>query len=282
MKIPKVAGNLEGYFELERILTKALELNNEEIVLYCIRRIHELYTGCELWTYRDFNKKAVNILFSKKFKIGFIPIPKNACTSLKILLYKLDFDRDFFPGYESLIHEYYSYPSYEPQDVLTIFKEYSIACFLRDPVSRFISGYCNKICEEKILFSIYHPLNKFYQIDDLDLLTSEEYISSFLDNLEFYRQISIEIRHHFSPQTYFLDGSEEFRELITFFLIPDDIQIFHEWLFEKTKVGLTLPVLNTSKIKISHLSEEIISKIRKVYIEDLHLIESYKTGYFSF
>lgn len=275
MKFPKKAGILDDYHSLERILKLAIERNEKTFIDYSLNLLHQSYAGCELWTYRDFNKEAINILFSRKFKLGFIPIPKNACTSLKLLLYKLDFGRDF-PFSFLDIHEYFYYPAYEFQDILRFFSGYSICCFLRDPIKRFISGYADKICDKKVLISINDLKNKFYGIGDIEILTSESFILDFLDNLEFYMQISIDLKHHFSPQTSFLQGVNKVEDLIIFFYIPDDLKVFEEWLFEKTQIKLSLPKVNESIIKFEISNKEIIDKIKNIYEKDYLFIKRLK------
>lgn len=277
MKLCKNKGTIDDYYALERMLVKAVSLKDIHSIQLIHSRIYENYTGCEFWIYRDFNIDAINVLFSKKYKIGFIPIPKVGCTSLKHLLFYIDFDRNFYLPY-NYIHDYYGYPAYTIEDIINFFSDYTIFTFLRNPIERFVSAYIDRIVIEKAISEINNSQNKFYQIKNIDILVSEYFVSEFLMNIDFYKYISDDIRHHFSSQFSFIKNYDKIEHMIKFYYFPYDIPLFEKHLLEllKIKRDIRLPHLHFTK-KINFLNRNLIKLIEEVYQEDFNLIDKIET-----
>lgn len=85
-------------------------------------------------------------------KFMFLSISKNACTTLKSLLFRLSYGRDFESGRNSGVHEFWGF-SEKPGRVvergdtagLSAFADYTRFTVYRDPVDRFLATYRNKV-----------------------------------------------------------------------------------------------------------------------------------------
>ena len=81
--------------------------------------------------------KLINILNSK---LGYFPIPKTACTSIKQTLYRLDLHTDFVSRKGHSIHNYFARRPMAPIDSI----EFSFLV-IRDPIKRLLSAYSNRV-----------------------------------------------------------------------------------------------------------------------------------------
>jgi hypothetical protein len=134
--------------------------------------------------------RLINILDSK---IGYFPIPKVACTSIKEFMYQVENQAAFSPqGKDVHVHAYFGkrlsgkkLASYE-------------FCFvvIRDPIKRFLSAYSNRVTHHKelsrdFIFSEYPQYAEQLPFFDPNM-------EIFIDHLEEYLQIEV-IKHHIEP-----------------------------------------------------------------------------------
>jgi hypothetical protein len=134
--------------------------------------------------------RLINILDSK---IGYFPIPKVACTSIKEFMYQVENQAAFSPqGKDVHVHAYFGkrlsgkkLASYE-------------FCFvvIRDPIKRFLSAYSNRVTHHKELSRDF--ISSEYPQYAEQLPFFDPNMEIFIDHLEEYLQIEV-IKHHIEP-----------------------------------------------------------------------------------
>lgn len=206
-------------------------------------------------------------------KLIYIPIPKNACTSIKQALHEIEFGKPFdasireFRMYEE-VHDYYlkrkdaftGRKDLETQDRFTRF------AVVRDPVERLLSCYRNRVLDSGDLYENSKTLCRMG-------LSAEPDLTTFVMYLEQYRNFSSKIEHHSRPQSSFLDGSIGYLDKI--YRMKDLDQLFE--LLKKDKADLTLHRRKTggTKIGLENLSDEAFQKLIHFYREDYKLLKDY-------
>lgn len=137
------------------------------------------------------------MIVSRKFGIAYFPTPKNACSSIKNLMFYITNQFYFRPymideKYYSIhdIHESYRTKKFE--SVANHFKDYQFRfCVVREPIQRLRSAYYNKVVQHKHLVGTRFE-DKVRSFDD------------FLVHLEPLMNKEKLFLHHCRPQTYFL------------------------------------------------------------------------------
>lgn len=134
--------------------------------------------------------RLINIL---DYKIGYFPIPKVACTTVKRTLYKLENQRQFDAEKEQCsVHSYFfDKTKKEKYDLF----EYAFV-LIRDPVKRFLSAYSNRVTHHKEL-SIGFIKSGYPQLLN-EIPYFDPGIGQFIDGLMDYLKIDT-IRHHIEP-----------------------------------------------------------------------------------
>ncbi|MDZ7721156.1 MAG: sulfotransferase family 2 domain-containing protein [Balneolaceae bacterium] len=153
----------------------------------------------------------VHQIYLKNLDLIYIPIPKNACTSLKHAMHYLEYHESFDLsnyrkyGYQSL-HDFYN----KQRDAFTgieALKKHNAFCFtvIRDPIDRFLSCYGNRVVQ---LGDLQKSRNKLDRIG----LSSEPDLDTFALNLVEYRRMNPGIRHHTELQSNLLGGTLEYAD----------------------------------------------------------------------
>ncbi len=264
------------YEELERTIQSLLRAGKKESADQLLNYLHECYAGCELWTYRRRGIKASNIIVSLSRRLGIIPIPKNACTSLKVMLFELDFGEllistDAFHW----IHDFFGYPSFVVDDIKRYLEGYIFVVLVRDPIKRFISAYNDIIIRRLDLKDIKIKGNKFAGISDVDILVKTKMMEEFLQRIDFYMSLSEEVRHHFQLQTYYMGEWQKFKDqLYLFRLTKEGIQKLVDFVSGYTGIQATFPQLNPGPKYNLKITEKVEKLIRDFYREDFEVWEA--------
>lgn len=223
------------------------------------------------------------IIKSKRFKIAYFPIPKCACTSLKSLLYKLEFQRNFkkhiklqrkfvflfYPKIIKNIHEFWGYQKEEIQP--GFLDEYFKFVVIRDPIKRFLSAYKNRILHYKDLTnSDFLKVEKFHEFG----LSEYPELNYFVRDLNKYMKVSLLIKHHFSPQSNSLVNDLSFYDLVCPIENMDNLE---NKLSQIVGNNINIPQIQTKgpKINIKDLTQESLSKIIEFYAKDYNNLQDY-------
>lgn len=215
----------------------------------------------------------IHQIYLPKHKLIYIPIPKNACTSIKQALHEIEFGKPFdaslyeFRMYDE-IHDYYlKRPhAFTGKKELETRTGYLRVTVVRDPVKRLLSCYRNRVIDSGDLMESSTALHR-------KGLSAEPDLNTFVMNLEQYRKISSKIEHHSRSQSSFLDGSIRYLDKI--YRMKDLEQLFD--LLKKYKSNLTLHRRKTggTKIGLENLSVEAFQKLLHFYRDDYKLLKDY-------
>ncbi len=202
----------------------------------------------------------------------YIPIPKNACSSVKYALYEIDtgcpfdYQKHRERGYKD-IHDYYQKRAESFTGVKRLHNTDSkIFAVIRDPVKRLISCYRNRVVDLKDLEKS-KPLLR--QLD----LPREPDLNTFVMRLEEYREASKLIEHHSRPQYRFLGDSLSY--------IDEVYPISELGALSKMLQGYNTDLQMRSKKSggtsygLKDLSEEVLERAFILYRKDYELLKEY-------
>ncbi len=144
-------------------------------------------------------------IVSARHRVAFFPVPKNACTTGKELIHHLEhgafFGRRRLTGPEpryGKIHSLWGTAYLRPEDLAATEGFWRFA-ILRDPVSRLVSAWKNKVVQQRALSAeaAGPALAAAGLPPDPDFPT-------FVSGLDGYRTASHTVAHHTDPQLRFL------------------------------------------------------------------------------
>jgi len=200
-----------------------------------------------------------------KIKVAYMPSPKVACTSLKMMFYKIENGVDFVPPIRNSVkfHIHGFYPTTPFRTVPTErMKDYYRICVVRDPVKRLLSCYSNRVCFHK-------ELNE--GMLSLEAVNSgakpNPDLEDFVERLEIYRRFSKSIAHHTDLQTNFIGRDKGFYSRV---YQISELNELRQDLSEHSDLELELPHAQNGgpKVSIADLSANALEKIRTFYRED--------------
>jgi hypothetical protein len=131
------------------------------------------------------------------------PVPKNASTSFKKAVYEYNFNQPFqapiYFGKKVSVHAFFPAKTNKYVHIKPSMKNF---CIVRDPVSRFISLYTNKVLFRK-------DLEKYKSEFENISLSVTPNINIFTKYFEDYMRVSPTIRMHAIPQWQYLGLNPE-------------------------------------------------------------------------
>ncbi|MCP3901796.1 MAG: sulfotransferase family protein [Desulfobacteraceae bacterium] len=207
----------------------------------------------------------------KGTSIYYWPVPKNACTTLKQAIYKFNYDKNFsstnFFSKKYGIHDIYRSRSNLSKELDSNNRNF---CIIRDPISRFVSLYTNRVLYYKELEICR---NKIISVS----LKVNPDINYFANNLEKYIKYSPEIKHHALPQVDYLGCNPE--QYWRIYKISEIEQLSIE-IKSITNKSLTInhykksdPGLKESTLL--QLTNESIEYLREFYMKDYEIFGRY-------
>lgn len=215
----------------------------------------------------------VHQIYLSDQKLIYIPIPKNACTSIKHALHEIEFGKRFdaalpeFSDYQEH-HDYYKKRSHAFTSVSALRKRTDTTRFalIRDPVKRLISCYRNRVLDLGDLESSREILKNEGLPIDPDLNT-------FVLNLAEYRRINKSIEHHSRPQYKFLGGTIDYLDHI--FTLRSISEL--EEMLQRFKPNLKLRQRKTggTDVTLNDISREALDAAIEFYKKDYRLLGDY-------
>lgn len=206
-------------------------------------------------------------------KLIYIPIPKNACSSIKHALHQIEFDREFDYDYHEEwgyidIHDYYKKraSAFTGKGTLGRDNRFLKFAIVRDPVKRIISCYRNRVVT---LGDLYKTENEVRNRG----LSLEPDINTFILKLEEYRDANKTIEHHSRPQYEFLGGSLDYLDRI--FTIREMDQLIQ--MLREYKPDLEMKEEKSGGVSygLKDLSPEALDKALTFYEKDYELLSDY-------
>ncbi|MEY8879920.1 sulfotransferase family 2 domain-containing protein [Donghicola sp. XS_ASV15] len=200
-----------------------------------------------------------------KFNIAYFSVPKVACTSLKRMFYFAESGEDFKPffrnGKKIYVHKLYPCTAFSKIDSMKI-QSYFKICVVRDPVSRFLSCYSNRVQHHWDLAK-----GKLSDVAVTSGALPNPSLEDFVDRIELYRRYSHSIWHHTNSQCFFLGREKDFYSKV---YTMSELDTLRCDMSSITKMNLELPHVQKGgkKLNQSVLSSNAKEKIRKMYDVD--------------
>lgn len=211
--------------------------------------------------------EAMEGIYLAPWSIGYQPIPKVACTSIKESLFRamvgLPFSAALSEGADH-IHRYF--------DLRT--RDVSAAAFrftvVRDPIKRFLSAFSNRVLHHKELSKDYVERLRLDPPLDLASFVFDPDLARFVDQFESYRRIPT-IDHHFRPISEISAPLTAFDKVYPFEALNDlmtDLQ-------QRTGVSMSLPHSQRGgpKLQVKDLSARVFNKLVDIFAADYAMLD---------
>lgn len=205
--------------------------------------------------------KAIEII---KSEVAYFPLPKAACTSIKLALYQLENGVNYDnKKYQMHVHDYWTRK-------LRPLNDYSRkVIIIRDPIERFLSAYSNRVLD-------HGELNRNAIKNDCPWLLNKlphfkPNIDQFIRYFEYYRLVPV-IEHHCQPLVSYINNDlSQFTDIFPL----EQIKEFESFISNITNVELTLSKAHVGKNKITlaNLTEEHLDILFELFNEDYKLLE---------
>lgn len=205
-----------------------------------------------------------------KMKVAYFPVPKVACTSIKLMFYMIENEREFIPSYRNgvlfHIHNYYHTLPFGNVSQNRVRDHFRI-CVVRDPIRRFLSCYSNRVVFHRELREDWLSREAI----EAGAIPNPT-LAEFVERLEIYRRHSASILHHTDPQTVFLGTDPSYYARI---YQMSELENLRRDLSDRAMMSLSLPHEQSGGPKIApdSLSSNAREKIRKFYSTDYEFYE---------
>ena len=168
-----------------------------------------------------------------RWSLGYLPIPKVACTSIKEALFRLATDEAFSPkaaGGATHVHSYFDRRSCD------IGQARRRLIVVRDPIQRFLSGYSNRVLHHQELSREYLQRQPMWERLKREEFPFDPDLESFIDRLALYRQVPT-IDHHFRPMSEFVPPLASFDKVYPFEALTQFCQDVTHWTDRPLQLG---------------------------------------------
>ncbi|RGP35157.1 sulfotransferase family 2 domain-containing protein [Pseudotabrizicola alkalilacus] len=198
--------------------------------------------------------------------VAYLPVPKNACTSIKQMFYESEHRVKFSPykgdnGKTVFIHNLHPTVLFNEIDKSSIRELHRIAV-VRDPIKRVLSAYSNRVVHHRELSVDKQGkrLAKYDLIPDPDL-------STFIDRLDDYCSAVPSINHHTRAQVDFLGSDPAYLSRVYRF---SELDILAADVSQIAGKRLTLPWLQRGgpKLSFTDITDSQHEKLRALFAAD--------------
>lgn len=215
----------------------------------------------------------VHQIYIPEKKLLYIPVPKNACTSIKHAMYEIEFGKRFDPGFRDKhgYEDHHDYYKKRPQAFTSVRKlqemeQITRFAVVRDPVERLISCYRNRVLD---LGDLKSSTSALHQMD----LPAEPDINTFILNLERYRKVNKKIEHHSRPQYTFFGGTIQYLDRVFPIENPDAlVEMLRNY---KPDLKMLNRKSGGSDVDLTEISEVALQHAVEFYRIDYELLESF-------
>jgi hypothetical protein len=207
-----------------------------------------------------------------RHRLAYFPIPKNATSSIKRLIYELDAGVPFTSTVRNAIGAtvHGLYPSRGGGKWRSYFDNYTTITVVRDPVKRLLSAYGNRVIQRRAFEK--NPEVKRQLVQRRLSLVPE--LDEFIENLETYSSVSPHLRGHILPQSSYVGA---FWDRLHIKLPIEKVGTLPDLILEKTGQRVTLPHIQSAGPKPSPklLSDSHFNKLVAMFAADYEMLKDF-------
>lgn len=199
--------------------------------------------------------------------IGYVPIPKVACTSVKSALFYFQHERSYDRNIDegNHMHQYFNMRLQDIDDCDFRF------IIIRDPIKRFLSAFNNRVGHHKELSYEELKVQNPELLDQVEVFDPN--ITQFIDNFTTYYKVK-PIKHHTAPiSTILPDGLQPFTHIYKIEELKKLERSLSEQLSKKIKFDRLQ--IHGDTVTLEDLSRKQIEFLIEFYKNDYQLLEGY-------
>ncbi|WP_411352237.1 sulfotransferase family 2 domain-containing protein [Leisingera aquaemixtae] len=202
-------------------------------------------------------------IVSEKYKLAYFPIHKAANTSLKEMMYQIEYDRPFKAASEKRemkkrVHSFFAQTAAFSKEELKSLDGYWRFSVVRDPVQRIISCYTNRMDQWSKAFKKAlenEERRETLLADGIEAYPSAE---AFFLNLAAYRKNFVRVRRHTDLSSVFL--GPDLNSFDGIYPIENLDQLKAE-LSERIGKPVEIPKTNRSRKSVTKFSPEALDAL---------------------
>jgi hypothetical protein len=213
------------------------------------------------------DREAIEGILLARWSIGYQPIPKVACTSIKEALFRAATGLPFSPAHGEGADHVHRYFDLRMRDVSAASFRFLV---VRDPIKRFLSAFGNRVLHHKELSRSYVERQTLTPALDLESFPFDPDLARFVDQFELYRRIPT-INHHFRPISEFSAPLSAFDKVYPFEALDELVAE----LQRRTGVPMSLPHSQRGgpKLQASDLSPRVFGKLVEIFADDYEMLD---------
>lgn len=217
--------------------------------------------------FEPIGREAIEGIYLAPWSIGYQPIPKVACTSIKESLFRAMAGAPFSPALGEGADHVHRYFDLRMRDVSAAAFRFTV---VRDPIKRFLSAFGNRVLHHKELSRDYVERLKLDPPLDLDAFAFDPDLASFVDQFDAYRRVPT-IDHHFRPISEFSAPLAAFDKVYPFEALNDLIADLEQ------RMGVPMPLPHSQrggpKLQVKDLSPRIFNKLVDIFAADYAMLD---------
>jgi hypothetical protein len=217
--------------------------------------------------FEPIGREPIEGIFLSRWSVGYQPIPKAACTSIKELLFRAvtgsPFSRELAEG-ANHVHRYFDLRA---RDVSAAEFRFVV---VRDPIKRFLSAFGNRVLHHKELSRKYVEPLDIVPAAELESFVFDPDLAGFVDRFESYRRIPT-IDHHFRPISEFSAPLQAFDKVYPFEALDELVSDLHK----RTGLPMSLPHSQRGgpKLQPRDLSPRVFDKLAELFAADYAMLD---------
>ena len=206
-------------------------------------------------------------IYLARWGIGYQPLPKVACTTLKELVFRLAHREPFSPGLGGGANHVHRYFDLREQDIGSAAWRFTV---VRDPVKRFLSGYSNRVLHHRELSAEFLARQTLRFQPDPAVFLPDPGLDHFIEHLDTYRCVPT-IDHHFAPMAELLAPLAAYDRVYAF----EELDTLFTDLGRRTGQAIHAPHLQRGgpKIGVSDLGPASLARLSAYYAPDYEWLE---------
>jgi hypothetical protein len=215
--------------------------------------------------FEPMGREPIEGIFLAPWSIGYQPIPKSACTSIKEMLFQMTVGQPFSSSLAGGARHVHNYFTQRHRDVSAAGFRFIV---VRDPIKRFLSAYSSRVLRHKELSREKIERLPIEPSIDLDDFPFDPDLQTFVERYDLYRRIPT-IAHHCRPISEFCAPLDAFDKVYPFERLGELVSD----LRRMTGRAIELPhSQRSSRIPIEQISPRIFDKLAELYAADYEML----------